>query len=103
MTVTSSNLPGFRFRPFSDSAGTNNAPTENWFNSRKNERVHGVRYETHTDLKASSFEYIEVFYAPKELPLGDNRKREHFTLGYNSPVRFLKDWIREPHQEKLTA
>jgi hypothetical protein len=41
-----------------------------------------------------SFEYIEVFY---------NRKRQHSTLGYKSPVQFLENWIREQHQEKLVA
>ena len=49
-----------------------NAPTECWFNSFKNEWVHGIRYATHADMKATSFEYIEVFY---------NRKRQHSTLG----------------------
>ena len=57
-----------------------NAPTESWFNSFKNERVHGVRYETRADMKAASFEYIEFFY---------NRKRQHSTLGYQSPMQFL--------------
>ena len=54
-----------------------NAPTESWFNSFKNEWVHGIRYASHADMKATSFEYIEVFY---------NRKRQHSTLGYQSPI-----------------
>jgi transposase InsO family protein len=29
-----------------------NAPTESWFNSFKNERVHGVRFETRAEMKA---------------------------------------------------
>ena len=33
-----------------------NAPTESWFNSFKNERVHGVRHATHAGMKATSFE-----------------------------------------------
>lgn len=49
-----------------------NAPTESWFNSFKNEPVHGVRYATHADITAVAFEYIEVFY---------HRKRLHSTLG----------------------
>ncbi|MEJ8852667.1 IS3 family transposase [Variovorax rhizosphaerae] len=53
-----------------------NAPTESFFNSLKNERVHGTQAEL--------FEYIEVFY---------NRSRRHSTLGYSSPVRFLENWI----------
>ena len=71
-----------------------NAPTESWFNSFKNERVHGVRYATHAEIKAAAFEYIEVFY---------NRKRQHSTLGYKSPVQFLENWIRQRHQKKLVA
>ncbi len=71
-----------------------NAPTESWFNSFKNERVHGVSYATHADMRAASFEYIEVFY---------NRKRLHSTLGYRSPVQFLAHWISQQDQEKLVA
>ena len=52
-----------------------NAPTASGFNSFKNERYLGLRYVTHAEMKAASFEYIEVFYAPKEVPLGDNRAR----------------------------
>lgn len=71
-----------------------NAPTESWFNSFKNERYHGLRYATHAEMKAASFEYIEVFY---------NRKRQHSTLGYQSPVQHLERWTREQHQEKHAA
>jgi transposase InsO family protein len=71
-----------------------NAPTESWFNSFKNERVHGIRYATHADMKAESFEYIEVFY---------NRKRQHSTLGYRSPIQFLENWLSQQQQEKLVA
>jgi hypothetical protein len=71
-----------------------NAPTESWFNSFKTERVHGIRYATHADMKAPSFEYIEVFY---------NRKRQHSTLGYRSPIQFLENWISEQHQQKRVA
>jgi len=71
-----------------------NAPTESWFNSFKNERVHGIRYATHADIKAASFEYIEVFY---------NRKRQHSTLGYRSPIQFLEDWLSEQQPEKQVA
>jgi transposase InsO family protein len=40
-----------------------NSPTESGFNSFKNERVHGIRYAIHTQIKAAAFEYIEVFYS----------------------------------------
>jgi transposase InsO family protein len=45
-------------------------------------------------MKAASFEYIVVFY---------NRKRQHSTLGYRSPVQLLAQWISKQHQEKLVA
>jgi transposase InsO family protein len=63
-----------------------NAPTESFFNSLKNERVHGTIYATRADAQADLFEYIEVFY---------NRSRRHSALGYNSPVQFLENWIGE--------
>lgn len=71
-----------------------NAPTESWFNSFKNERVHGLRYETRAEMTAMSFEYIEVLY---------NRKRQHSSLGYKSPIRFLDDWLITQQKEKLVA
>ncbi len=74
--------------------GWDNAPTESWFNSFNNERVHGIRHATHAEIKAVAFEYIEVFH---------NRKRSHSTLGYRSPIQFLENWIREPHQQKRVA
>jgi len=54
-----------------------NAPTKSSFNSFKNERVHGARYESRAEAVANSFDYIEPFY---------NRKRRgHSTFGYASP------------------
>ena len=71
-----------------------NAPTESWFNSFKNERVHGEKFATRDEMKAMAFEYIEVFY---------NRKRLHSTLGYKSPDRFMKDWIEAQEPAKQVA
>ncbi len=71
-----------------------NAPTESWFNSFKNERVHGLRYATRSEMTAMTFEYIEVFY---------NRKRRHSTLGYKSPKQFLDDWLNNQLKGKLVA
>ena len=62
-----------------------NAPTESFFNSLKNERVHSTRYRTHQDAKADLFGYIEVFY---------NRSRRHSSLGLISPKQFLQNWIK---------
>jgi transposase InsO family protein len=71
-----------------------NAPTESWFNRFKNERVFGERFSTREAMKATAFEYIEVFY---------NRKRLHSTLGYTSPVQFLKNWINTQQEEYQVA
>lgn len=71
-----------------------NASVESWFNSFKNERIHGVRFTDHETLKAAVFEYIEVFY---------NRKRKHSTLGYRSPTQYLEQWIRAQDLQKLVA
>ena len=60
------------------------APAESFFNSLKNERVHGARYHTRDEARADLFDYIEPFY---------NRKRSHSTLGYASPTEFMKNWV----------
>ncbi|MBV2204672.1 MAG: IS3 family transposase, partial [Pseudomonas sp.] len=68
-----------------------NAPTESFFNSLKNERVHGVSYATRNEATSDLFQYIAVFY---------NRSRRHSSLGYLSPTTFLQNWIeRQDHQE----
>jgi putative transposase len=61
-----------------------NAPTESFFNSLKNERVHGAKYRTHREAVADLFEYIEVFY---------NRSRRHSSLGFMSRPQFMQDWL----------
>ena len=71
-----------------------NAPTESFFNSLKNERVHGTCYNTRNEAIADLFDYIEVFY---------NRSRRHSTLGYRSPVQFLQDWVTNQHARKMAA
>lgn len=71
-----------------------NAPTESWFGSFKNERVYGERFETREAIKAMAFEYIEGFY---------NRKRRHSTLGYKSPEHFMQDWFATQNQKKQVA
>jgi putative transposase len=71
-----------------------NAPTESFFNSLKNERVHGTRYATREAAIADLFDYIEVFY---------NRSRKHSSLGYVSPARFLAGWISSQHEQAVAA
>jgi putative transposase len=71
-----------------------NAPTESFFNSLKNERVHGARYETRAAAEADLFEYIAVFY---------NRRRLHSTLDYCSPIQFLSDWLSKHENQQTMA
>ena len=70
------------------------APTQSFFNSLKNDRVHGTRYRTRAEAEVVLFDSIEPFYY---------RKRRHSTLGYASPRKFLKDWISAQHEHKLSA
>jgi transposase InsO family protein len=71
-----------------------NAPTESGFGTFKNERVQGIRLRSHTEVKDMIFEYIEIFY---------NRKRLHSSLGYQSPVRCLEQWLKRQLPEKRVA
>jgi len=41
---------------------TGNVPAENFFNSLKNERVHGTRYATLAEGIANLFDYIEPLH-----------------------------------------
>jgi len=58
-----------------------NARTESFSNSLKNERVHGVCYATRNEGTSDLFQYIAVFY---------NRNRRHSALGY-----FFSDYVPE--------
>jgi putative transposase len=68
-----------------------NAPTESFFNSLKNERTHAQRYATREEARQDTFEYIETFY---------NRSRRHSALGYVSPAQYYAAWQSE---QKLAA
>ena len=56
-----------------------NAVTESFFGSLKQELVHRRKFATREQAKAAIFNYIEIFY---------NRNRTHSTLGYVSPAVF---------------
>jgi putative transposase len=71
-----------------------NATSESFFNSLKNERVHGSRYETRDAARADLFDYVEVFY---------NRSRRHSALGGQSPAAVYKSWLKCQSENKLAA
>ena len=71
-----------------------NAPTESWFGGFKNERIYDKCFETRGGVVAKTFEYIKVFY---------NLRRLHSTLGYESPMQLLNNWISAQQQAKLAA
>jgi putative transposase len=58
-----------------------NAAMENFFSSLKTERTERKTYRTRNEAKADVFDYIERFY---------NAVRRHSTIGYLSPVEFVR-------------
>lgn len=58
------------------------------------ELEYGERFEARDELIAMTFENIEVFY---------NRKRQHSTLDYRSPVQFLNAWLNAQQPKNLVA
>jgi len=54
-----------------------NAPSEAFFSSMKNELMNGKAFGTRRAAQTAIFEYVEVFY---------NRQRLHSSLGYRTPV-----------------
>ena len=69
-----------------------NSPMESWFASLKKEEVHLPKYATRAAAKTAIFDYVEVFYAPKEVPLGDSPVRRHSKINNQSPTEFEKQW-----------
>lgn len=56
-----------------------NAVTESFFGSLKNEMVHHERFQTRQEAKDKLFDYIEVFY---------NRMRIHSVADYFAPAEY---------------
>jgi putative transposase len=52
---------------------------ESFFSSLTTERVNRRSYATRDDARVDVFDYVERFY---------NRRRQHSTLGYQSPAAF---------------
>ena len=60
-----------------------NASSESFLDSLKNERVHGATHAMRADAQANLFDHIEVFY---------KRSRRHSAPGYGSPP-YPENWI----------
>ena len=58
-----------------------NAVSESFFGSLKNERIFGSDYKTREEARRDIIDYIEMFY---------NSRRLHSYLGYLSPQSFEK-------------
>lgn len=56
-----------------------NAVTESFFHSFKGECIDAETFQTRTQARSATFDYIETFY---------NRTRRHSTLQYMSPVMY---------------
>lgn len=63
-----------------------NAPTESFWGTLKQELVHHRRFSTRAEAKAAIQEYIEVFY---------NRMRRHSALGNVAPAIFAETYYSE--------
>jgi len=70
---------------------------ESGFASLKKEEVHLTKYATRAAARTAIFDYVEVFYAPKEVPLEDNPVRRHSKINNQSPYDFERQW----HQAQL--
>ena len=66
---------------------------ESFWHSLKVEETHGQHFATRAEARHCMFAYIEGFYAPKEVPLGDNTTRMHSSLGYQSPIEFEREFM----------
>jgi len=56
--------------------------------------IHHYDCGSHRQREAESFEHIETFYS---------RKRQHSTLKYKFPVKYLDDWIKAQDRQKQVA
>lgn len=69
-----------------------NAPSESFMSTIKEEWIKRHRYTTRDSARLSIFRYIETFYNPR---------RRHSSLGYRSPDVFEAQWMNEQrHREE---
>jgi putative transposase len=71
-----------------------NAVSESWFSTLKNELIHRRSWPTRDRARRAIFEYIEVFY---------NRQRLHSSLGYLTPVEYEQQALAMHHDAATQA
>jgi transposase InsO family protein len=64
-----------------------NAVSESFFSTLKLELIYTREWESHAELEAAVFEYIEVFY---------NRQRLHSTIDYCTPFEYDCSFAKTP-------
>lgn len=71
-----------------------NAVTESFFHRFKGQCVDPEVFQTRTQARSATFDYIETFY---------NRTRRHSTLQYMSPVQFEQSMCEFLHSTPVMA
>ena len=82
----------YKFRQSMSGKGNcyDNAITETFFSTLKKELVYLTEFKTIDKARTEIFEFIEIYY---------NRQRLHSSLGYLSPMEFLKNNEKELKEE----
>ncbi len=85
-------LDHYKFRQSMSGKGNcyDNAVTETFFSTLKKELVYLTEFKTIDQARTEIFEFIEIYY---------NRQRLHSSLGYLSPLEFLKNNEKEKQEE----
>lgn len=81
-------VKNFGMRPSMSGKGNcyDNAPTESFWGSLKQELTHHRKFKTRAEAKAAIQEWIEVFY---------NRIRRHSKIGYVAPAIYAEKYYAE--------
>jgi len=68
-----------------------NAPTESFWGTLKNELIYQRKFATRAEAETAIREYIEIFY---------NRMRSHSVLGYEAPAVFAENYFNKRRNAK---
>ena len=77
---------------------------ESFFASLECELIAWRTWKTKTEARLAVFTWIETWYAPEEVPLGDNPRRRHSGLGQMSPINFeMKEQEKTAQSAEITS